>query len=165
MIRKLMPSTNEDDFSKLLRAYLEIWNTPDSHEYLTFTGQSFTEEIVADWLHGHQEAGVDYYASFDKQGSIRGICVIRVDPIHSFSLLGLGVHPNSRRQGIGSALVIHVVQTARQLDYRAVDTDVYADNKHMLRLVLDLDFIPVRLTHNARYDGGDLVHLKRYLEA
>jgi ribosomal protein S18 acetylase RimI-like enzyme len=56
-----------------------------------------------------------------------------------------------------------VIDQAANSGYRAVDVTVFADNAPMLRLLLGLGFIPVRIKHHLRADGGDLVYLKLYL--
>ncbi len=62
------------------------------------------------------------------------------------------------------AVVAHAVELAQERGYQAVETSVFADNRPMLRLVIGLGFIPVGMTHHARADGADNVHLKCYLK-
>jgi len=45
----------------------------------------------------------------------------------------------------------------------AVDASVFADNDATLRLCVGSGFTPVRMTHHLRADGGDIVHLRNYL--
>ena len=68
------------------------------------------------------------------------------------------------RCGIGELLIECALDVARSKGFKAVDVAVFADNKRMLRLVLKLDFIPIRMQHHMRADGADVVYLKRYLQ-
>lgn len=81
-----------------------------------------------------------------------------------FELLGLVVRETSRGQGVGKGLVAYVLDIAQARGYQAIDVSVFADNRAMLRLLLGQGFVPVRMTHHARFDGADVVHLKRYLK-
>jgi ribosomal protein S18 acetylase RimI-like enzyme len=163
MIRKFSPSTNESDFADLKAAYLELFNAPEALKYLSFTFKPFDDETVTNWFRSHLESGVAYYATLDPHDQIIGIGVTKASTPYGFELLGLVVRADHRGQGIGRGLVEHIVDVAQKEGFNAVDISVFADNKRMLRLVIDLDFIPVGITHRARADGTDVVHLKKYL--
>ncbi|HEY85923.1 MAG TPA: GNAT family N-acetyltransferase [Chloroflexi bacterium] len=118
--------------------------------------------MVANWFRSHIENGVDYYAASEAGGRILGISVVKIDPILGFELLGLVVRSEHHRQGIGRKLVENAVGLAQQSGFSAIYTAVFADNKAMLRLLIGLDFIPVRMTHRVRADGADIMYLKKY---
>jgi ribosomal protein S18 acetylase RimI-like enzyme len=164
MIRKYSPASDPSDFEQLKAAYLELYNQSDALKYLSYTGIPFDEQTVSNWFKTHVESGVDYYAALDPDGQITAMGVVKSSLPYGFELLGLAVRGDSRRQGVGRRLVEHILGVAQEAGYRAVDVSVFADNKPMLRLVIDLDFLPVNITHRARADGADVLHLKRYLE-
>ena len=70
---------------------------------------------------------------------------------------------NYRQKGIGKSLINKGVDMAREKGFKALDIAVFADNKAMLILLIKTDFKPIRIESHARFDGEDLVHLKRYL--
>jgi len=163
MIRSFLPETNEIDFKLLLPAYLELANTSEALKFLSFTQKPFEEALVTSWFKSHIENGVEYFVDCVIDHQIRGIATTKIDPLLGFELLGLVVRPMIREQGIGKGLVAYVLEIAQARDYQAIDVSVFADNLAMLRLLLGQGFIPVRMTHHARWDGADVVHLKRYL--
>ncbi len=77
--------------------------------------------------------------------------------------MGIGIRPDSKKQGIGSQLVEYVVNVAGECGFQAVDASVFADNTAMLRLLLKLNFIPVNMSYNRRADGADIVRMKKFL--
>jgi ribosomal protein S18 acetylase RimI-like enzyme len=148
---------------KLKAAYLELFNAPETHKYVSLTLKLFDEQTVTMWFKTHRESGTNYYAALDPQEEIIGLGVTKADPVVGFELLGLVVRPDCRGQGVGRKLADYMVGVAQQAGFRAVNVAVFADNKPMLRLMIDLDFMPVRMMPRARADGADLVYLKRYL--
>jgi ribosomal protein S18 acetylase RimI-like enzyme len=164
MIRQLIPQTSETDFNLLLPAYLELANAPETLKYLSLTQLPFSEAQVSAWFRSHLESGVEYYVDCAEDNRILGILIIKSDPVYGFELLGLVVRPENRGAGVGKRMVAYAVELAQVRGYQAVDVSVFADNRLMLRLVIDLGFIPVGMTHHARADGADNVHLKRYLK-
>jgi ribosomal protein S18 acetylase RimI-like enzyme len=163
MIRQLFPSTDESDFALLLAAYLKMVNTPEAIKFLSFTGLPFTETQVAAWFKSHNDEGVDYFVDCSSPETVRGIATVRAGALSGFELLGLVVDPVNRQSGIGRGLVQNILTVAGERGYRAVDVNVFADNLPMLRLVLGQCFIPVSMSYHVRYDGADMVALKRYL--
>lgn len=162
-IREYIPSDSEDDFQALLDAYLAIFNDPENLRYLSFSQRLFEEETVSAWFHDHLRLGAHYLAAVENGGHIIAILVLRINPVEAFELIGLGVRPEAKRSGVGQSLIEEAAVLAEDLGFKAVEVGVFADNREMLRLVLKLDFLPVRMKHHARADGADLVFLKRYL--
>lgn len=163
MIRQFNPSTNAAEFQLLLPAYLKMANASDALKFLSFTGQPFTEDQVAEWLSTHTEHGVEYYAFCSDDDQIQGIATVKMTAIVGFELLGLIVLTAQRKKGIGKALIGHILNVAAQKGYKSVDVSVFAETPAMLRLVLSQGFIPVSMAYHARFDGADVVNLKCYL--
>lgn len=163
MIRQLIPQTTQADFNLLLPAYLEMANSTEALKFLSYTGLPFTETQVTGWFKTHLDNNVNYFAACVEGDRIEGIVTIKADPITGFELLGLIVQKARRGKGIGRDLVRHILDVAQQQGYRAVNVSVFADNLAMLRLVIGLRFIPVNITHHARFDGADVVELKCFL--
>jgi ribosomal protein S18 acetylase RimI-like enzyme len=110
----------------------------------------------------HDKDRVDYFAYHDKEEEIVGLMVIKSDPVYGFEIMGAVVDSKYRGRGIGRKLIEYGIDLAGKQGFGAVDIAVYADNKTMLKLVIDLDFIPVRMEHRIRADGADGVRLKYF---
>ena len=162
-IYELIPQNNPVELEKLLVAYFEIWNKEENRRFLSYTGIPFQEETVRSWFETHLDSGVHYHVTVNEGEDIIAIAVTMGNPVRGFELIGLGVESNSRCQGIGGALIEHVIDLAIQEGFQAVELKVFADNATMLRLVLSLGFIPVDIDHRRRMDGADMVYLKKYL--
>ena len=164
MIRQFEPAENPEDYALLLSAYLEMFNDPSTLKYLSYTGRPFISDQVKEWFTTHRESGVDYFADYEENNTIRGIAVVKSNSIEGIELLGLKVRSSDCQHGIGRRLILHVLQVAEEKGFSAVNTDVFADNLPMLKLVISIGFIPVSITHHARYDGTDVVRLKYYFK-
>lgn len=162
-IREFVPEKSADDLKVLLPAYLMIWNAPENLQFLSFTGRPFAEAQVRAWFSDHLERGGRYFGAVDSQGEIHGILVTHSSPIDGFEALSVAVLPSTKRQGIGEQLVQHAVKVASTDGYRVVDGRVFAENILMLRLLLKLNFIPIRMDYNRGVNGEDIVVLRRLL--
>ncbi len=162
-IREFIPEKDENDLEQLLPAYLEICNAPENLKFLSFTFLPFDAEQIREWFKEHLEFGIHYFAVVNQEGDILGISVIHSTPIEGLELTGVGVLSSAKRRGIGRMLVQNAIDFARNEGFQAIDAQVFADNISMLRLLLDLHFLPVSMEHRRRADGADLVHLKKYL--
>lgn len=163
IIRELIPQENQDDFDLLLPAYIRIWNDPENLKFLSFTQKPFDEGTVNFWLSNHLSQGGHYYAAIESGNKLPGVMVIKINPIEGFEIFGIGVLPDSKRQGIGARLLSHAVNVATIQGFKAIDVLVFVDNFTMLRLLLSMSFTPVRIDYNRRADGTDLLALKKYL--
>lgn len=78
---------------------------------------SFEEEDVKVLAHPEehilQPAGRIYFAAFD--GEIAGCCALIVNGERSYELAKMAVREDLRNQGIGKALLAHVIDAARKL--------------------------------------------------
>jgi len=162
-ILEFVPETNEEDMNQLLPAFLAIWNDPENFKYLSLTLRPFEEETARSRFSMHISGGGRYFCAVDADRNIVGISATRSDPINGFELTGIGVPPSSKRQGIGTMLMNHLVQVAKTSGFQSVEVNVLADNVIMLRLLLGLGFIPIRMEHSKRADGADLVWLRKTL--
>lgn len=163
VIREFVPEESPEELARLLPAFLRIWNAPENLRFVSQTLCACTECQVRDWLDRHLERGVRYFAALDSVGEIRAILMTRSDHCTGFEFLNLGVQPDYKRQGIGRMMVKHTMHMAAQDGYQAVEGDVFADDIPMLRLALELGFIPVRMEYGVRADGMARVRMKRKL--
>jgi len=158
-IREFIPGDSTDDRNALLLAYLEIWNTPENLKYLSLTLKPFDQDTADIRPDDYRDRGVRFYCATDKDGRILGIAIIKVNPIGGFEIYGVGVRPDSKGQGVGSELIQHAICVASELEYKAIDAIVVADNTVMLRLLLSFGFLPVGMDYHKRSDGADIVHI------
>ncbi len=164
MIRKYIPAKDESDFNDLKSSYLQMVNDPDTLNYLSYTLKPFDEQTVITWLRTHLENDIEYHVASNSDGEITGISILKINVVYGFELLGLVVHSSQRQKGIGRNLVENAVSIARLQGFKSIDVSVFADNKPMLLLLIDLDFIPIHITAHARADGMDVVQLKKYIK-
>ena len=162
MVLEYVPAKNHDHFAKLKSAYNEIFNTPEIRRYLSFTMLPFDQKTIDQWFKTHLKSGIRYFVN-EEQGAINGILIIKADRTLGFELFAIGVRSESRGTGIGRRLVEIGNEVARKEGFRAVDVMVFCDNKPMLKLLIDLEFIPTRINYHIRADGADVLHLKKYL--
>ena len=162
-ILEFVPETNAEDMNQLLPAFLAIWNDPQNLKYLSLTLRPFEEETVRSWFSCHISSGGRYFCAVDRDRNIVGISVKRLDPINGFEIMGVGVLPSAKRQGIGKMLINNLLEIARTDGFHSIEVNVFADNPIMLRLLLGLGFIPTRMEYGKRADGADLVFLRKAL--
>jgi ribosomal protein S18 acetylase RimI-like enzyme len=163
IIREFVPQDSEKDFNQLLPAILSIWNDPKNLRYLSFTLITFSEEQFRQWLEHHIDNGIKFFAEVDESESIQGISVLKIDQVIGFELFGLAVRPERQNQGIGKRLVDHTVALAISQQFNSVEVSVFADNPRMLRLMIANGFVPIKIQHHMRCDGGDIVVLRKRL--
>ncbi len=163
IIKEMIPQNNINDYNNLLEAFISIWNDPENLKYLSLTMKPFQEETISYWLSNHLDQGGQYFVVQEDQGEILGISAVKINNIEGFELIGLGVRPKAKRAGIGSSLILHAINLANDLRYKAVDGSLFADNFIMMRILLQFKFMPVQIKHHARTDGTDLVCMKKYL--
>ena len=162
IIREYMPGKSQDDMDHLLDAYLTIWNHPDNLKFLSYTLKPFDEDTLKSIFSNHISMGVHYYVA-NGNNDISGIAVVGAHPIEGFELIGLGVHHDFKRKGIGKKLLDYVINIAVVNEYYAVDAIVFADNMAMLCLLSSVEFIPVHMGYNLRADGGDTLRMRKRL--
>jgi RimJ/RimL family protein N-acetyltransferase len=163
VIRELIPMKNKKDAYLLLPAFLAIWNDPENLKFLSFTQKPFMESTVKNWFSDHLNMGGHFYVAMGKDDTICGIAVAKINQIEGFELIGIGVLSGSKKQGIGTNLLSHVISVAINSGFKAIETLVFTDNIAMMRLLLSLSFIPISMDYNRRCDGADILRMKRML--
>lgn len=164
MIRELKPAKSEADLKKLLALYDEIFSTDEGLRFLTYTLKPFDRDTLVQWFTTHTKQGISYFGMTD-DADLLGLCILQTDPVKGIELLGLMVRSAHRNKGIGRDLIRFAANHAKEKGFRVLDIHVFTDNKRMLRLAIDCDFIPVHITHRVRADGGDVLRLKHYLQS
>jgi len=84
-------------------------------------------------------------------------------PTNGINLGGIGVLPKYKGMGIGKLLVSKCIEQAKSEGFKAIDTEVFANNFRMIRLILGHEFLPIRMEYHRGYDGTDLLQFKKYL--
>ncbi len=162
MIQELVPQHNQHH-ALLLKPFLTAaYQDPKVRQFITYTLRPFSEQHIDAWLSSHVDEHVRYLACI-QDSQIAGLAIVGENEEYGCELIGLIVSPDHHRQGIGRALVQHVFHLAQQSGWLSIDVSVFADNKKMLKLMIDEDFIPVRIEYHKRADGVDVVHFKKYL--
>lgn len=162
-IKEFIPEDSANDKENLLPAYLEIWNDGENLRYLSLTLKPFAPEVVSFWFENHKEMGGRYFCALNGKNEILGIAIVKISPIEGFELLGIGVRPDCKRQGVGRALIERTIGLAVEIGFRAVDVTVFADNSPMLIALISMGFIPVGMDYHKRADGANSVSFKKYL--
>jgi len=153
----------DEKVEQFVDAYYRLFNDEKNLLYLSFSNIPFSKELIQNWVKESALSGVEYYTAGEND-QIEGILVIRFNTIESFEILALVVDSSKRRFGIGSLLVKTAIEKAKEKGFKAVDIAVFADNKKMLSLVIKNDFKPVKIEYHKRFDGEDVVILRRTLE-
>jgi GNAT superfamily N-acetyltransferase len=162
MIKELIPQENANE-SNLLKTFLtQTYTIPDVQRYITYTLRPFSEKVIDKWLATHLDENVHYYV-FLKDGVIAGLALGEENEEDGYELVGLMVLPDYQGTGIGRALIDHVIQVAKSANWTSILVRVFADNKRMLKLVIDEGFVPIQIDYHKRADGADVVQLKKYL--
>lgn len=155
--------TDSDDFHILAGAYSELFNEENSLKFLSLTGVPFDNHTIYSLLKNSSVNDMDYFVAISPDDEIVGLSIFESDTLKGFNVMGMAVYGFFRGCGIGTGLINKGIEIAFEKGFRALDISVFADNKSMLILLLKMDFKPIRIESNARFDGEDLVHLKRYL--
>jgi GNAT superfamily N-acetyltransferase len=161
--RQIGSASNRQESKLFVDAYLRLFNDPENLPFLSVTGIPFKRETVETWLREADAAGIEYHAAVGEDGGIHAIMVVREHPVDAFEVLGIVVEEGYRRMSIGARLLETAVRRAKEKGYRAVSVAVFANNKKMLLLAVQQDFKPVGIEYHAKWNGEDIVHLKRYL--
>lgn len=162
-VTEMVPQTNNADYNRILPSFLSIWNDPENNKYLSFTLQPFLADQAGFWFSNHLDAGVRYFAVSGESGETLGISVIKINRVEGFEIFGLGVRPEVKRRCVGSSLIAHAIDLARELGFKAVDAGVFADNFKMISLLTRHEFMAVNIRHRVRADGADIVYMRKYL--
>lgn len=150
-------------FSKLSNAYLKLFNKEENLKLLSLTNIPLDLKTITSFLKSSSAMEFEYYVAIFPDKGIIGISVFESDLIKGFNILEVVVDSEYREYGVGKSLIGKGIELARKKGFKAIDIDVFSDNKSMLILLLKMDFKPVRIENNVRFDGEDLIHLKRHI--
>jgi ribosomal protein S18 acetylase RimI-like enzyme len=93
-------------------------------------------ESSQSWVRANLEKDAPAFVAVSG-GEVVGWCDIRLDERPGSTHrgeLGMGVHPDYRSQGIGSALLTAALESARRIGLEQVELDVFASNAQAIRL-------------------------------
>ena len=152
------------DAKRFADAYLRLFNDPENLKYLSFTGIPFARKTVETWLCNADAAGTEYQIAVGEDGEICAIMVLVDNPIEGFEILAVVVDTGCRHRGVGGQLIDLAVQKAKEKGFKSASIAVFADNKRMLSLAVKNDFRPYKIEYRARWDGEDIVRLRKCLE-
>lgn len=164
MIKRVTNSSDLQDSKRYVDAYLRLFNDPENLKYLSFTGIPFERETVETWLRDADASGVEYQTAVGEDGEICAIMVTSANSTEGFEIMGVVVDAGHRCSGIAARMLEIAARGAKEKGFRAVSVAVFADNKKMLALAVKNDFRPYKVEHSARWDGADIVRLKKYLQ-
>jgi len=150
-------------FSELEDAYSKLFNDNDNLSFLSLSNLPFDSNTITYFLKNSYAEEVEYYKAISSDNKIIGISSFESDLVKGFQLIGIVVDTDYRHEGIGRALINKGIEVALEKGFKAIDISVFADNKPMLILLLKLDFKIVKIDYHARFDGEDLIYLKKYL--
>jgi ribosomal protein S18 acetylase RimI-like enzyme len=156
-------TSDPQNAKRYVDAYLRLFNDPENLKFLSFTGIPFARETVEAWLRDADASGIEYQTAVGDDGRICAIMVTAANPIEGFEIMSIVVEAGCRRAGVGGRLIDMAVHKAKEKGFRSVSVAVFADNKRMLSLVIRNDFRPYKIECRARWDGEDVVRLKKYL--
>lgn len=157
------PNYDSEHFNKLQDAYLSLFNEKCSLRYLSFTGIDFNPRIITGFLKNSQQDEIEYFVALSSDNNIIGVSAFKTDLINGFEVIGTVVDKNYRCKSVGRALINEGINSALNKGFKAVDISVFADNTNMLILLLKIGFKLVKIEYHMRFDGEDLIHLKKYL--
>ncbi len=150
-------------FSKLEDAYSKLFNERENLKVLSLSNVYFDSYTIAAFLKNSSDVDVAYCAAVSPLNDIVGISAFESDPLKGFQVIGVVVDKDYRYKGVGKSLINKGMEIAREKGFKAVDIGVFADNKAMLILLIKMDFKIVKIEYHARFDGEDMIHLKKYI--
>jgi GNAT superfamily N-acetyltransferase len=162
-IREYLPADSRNDYGKLKKAYSRLFKDPENVRFLSHTGIPFDDEKIDKFFQLHRSQGNRFFCSLDDDRDIIAILISKDHSYLQMELFAMVVDHRYRRMGTGKKLIKYVAEYARRENFRSLETAVFANNKPMLKLLIEIDFLPVRMLHHLRYDGSDLLLLKKYL--
>jgi ribosomal protein S18 acetylase RimI-like enzyme len=93
-----------------------------------------------------------------RSGEVIGWCDISPNNIEGFShcgRLGMGVHQNFRRLGLGQKLIAETIKKAKEIGLERVELDVYASNTPAIKLYEKIGFVVEGVKKKARKIDGE----------
>jgi ribosomal protein S18 acetylase RimI-like enzyme len=163
-IKQICDNSKQDNIDRFIDTFLKLFNDDKNLFFLSFTNIPFDRKTIENWLIQARQVGVEYYTACDEGGSIVGILTIRFNTIEAFEILAIAVDGSCRNMGIGSLLIETAMDRAKEKGFKTVDVAVFSDNRNMLSLAVKNYYKPVKIEYRKRFDGEDIVYLRRYLK-
>lgn len=141
----------------------------EERKYLATT-QGFPLESTIPFVLSLIEKDLPQYYAID-QGRVVGWCDILPEEkelLRHIGVLGMGVLPGYRGQGLGKRLLTATLDKSRAIGLDKVELEVYADNIPAQKLYLSMGFLPEGTRVNAiKLDGKyiDLIRMGMMLES
>lgn len=162
---KIVEFNNEiENREELIDKFLELHNQEQNLKMLSFTGIPFGGEFFRELVNSTENVmGIKQFHIFNVENEFCGFIVTKESIMYGFELLSIAIVNNKRNKGYATALINFACNYAKTKNYKQLFANVFADNKKILKLLIDLDFIPVNIQHHSRYDGADLIVLQKQL--
>lgn len=163
-IKQIWYNSKKNDIDRFIYTFLKLFNNDENLQYLSFTNIPFSIDMIKNWLKDGKQSGVEYYVALGDNENIVGILTIQFNTVEIFEILSVVVDNRYRNIGVGNLLLKKVIEKAKEKGFKSVDIAVFADNRSMLSLVIKNYFKPVKIEYRKRFDGEDIVYLKKYLK-
>lgn len=163
MIEKFEPLYSEQTLNEFLDCMEKFLLFEESFRFLSKPLVKFGRNEIEEFTLKHKEFGIDYYV-FRDEGAIRGVMALKESKFWGFEAHLLVVDPEYRRKGICGSLLLKAEEIARAGGFRCIEANVFADNKGMLRLLINHDYLPAEILTKKRADGMDMLRLCKYLK-
>lgn len=163
-IKEFIPQDNPVDKKRFIPAFSEVLNNPEHLKFLTYTLEPFPHEEIVSWIENHKDQGGKYFCAL-ADNEIAGVSVVKINKDNTMEIFLLGIKPEFKKLGIATKLISYIIDYALHENFSEIQASVFTDNSKMLRILLLFGFIPVNISFKKRIDGGDFLHLKKYLSA
>jgi len=163
MIRLIHPLDNKTDFDNLTDLLSKCLDNNEYFKFLSYSLIKFDERTIENLTKNHRENGIDYIV-YETNDLFSGVLAFKRNKFQGFELFLLAVDRDNQKRGIGQNLINECIKIAANDNFKSIDSFVFADNKKMLRLLINNDFRPIDIQFHARADGMDLLKLRKYLE-
>ena len=144
-------STPDDDPS--------FWHCLDSvareRRFLAFVEAPPIEQARAFLAEGRSRGMIQFVAIASTR--VVGWCDVSPKPFEGFQhsgTLGMGMLPDYRNRGVGSALLAHTLQTSREQGLTRIELEVFGSNQPAIHIYLRAGFVREGLKRSARILDG-----------
>lgn len=163
MIRLIHPLDNKTDFDNLTDLLSKCLDNEEYFKFLSYSLIKFYKKTIENLTKNHRENGIDYIV-YETNNLFSGVLAFKRNKFQGFELFLLAVDRDNQKRGIGQDLINECIKIATNDNFKSIDSFVFADNKKMLRLLINNDFRPIDIKFHTRADGMDLIKLRKYLE-
>jgi len=163
MIRLIHPLDNKTDFDNLTDLLSKCLDNDEYFKFLSYSLIKFDKKTIENLTKNHKENGIDYIV-YETNDLFSGVLAFKKNKFQGFELFLLAVDRDNQKKGIGQNLINECIKIAVNDNFKSIDSFVFTDNKKMLRILINNDFIPIDIQFHTRADGMDLIKLRKYLE-